>query len=457
MKILRKNIIYIVVALFLSSILFLWSLTNVNTSFILSIEIFIISFCFICIFFIYKDRFNVFTFLLINSLLGVLDIIFVALKIRMVQNYHSIHIYEKALFMIILWFLTFIVTYKILSKKGLGIKFTNTINKIFNYTNIKMLIIIVGAIYLFVVYKVLMTIIQIGDISLAMENSTIFRYNNQGYLATLISLTAILPICFLEINKNKMAYFSLGIMMVILFLTGRRGLIINSLIIPILVYYNYRKKTITNKQLIMIGIPVMAIVLVLGGARGQAAKTSSSNDLVETLTNLTVSSQMGENLPDLIYAIDSNIVEKQYFKYLDRGFIGLIPRAIWNNKPELIDHSMIVGKLIYNNSTYGRPVGSFGFAYFCFGFFGIIAFAIITSIVAKKFYYWMIENKNCISIFMYAILINYILNIAKPESVMNIIAIFLILIFTSLCAKAFKNNKLNLKDFKLIASESNKI
>ncbi len=369
MKILKKNLIYIVVALFLSSILFLWSLTNVNTSFIFSTEIFIISFCFICIFFIYNDRFNVFTFLLIGSLLGMLDLIFVALKIRSVQNYYSIHIYEKALFMVILWLLIFAISYKICSNKGLGIKFTNTINKIFNYTNIKMLIIIVGAIYLFVIYKILITIIQIGDISLAMENSNVFRYNNQGYLATLISLTAILPICFLEINKNRMAYISLGIMLVILFLTGRRGLIINSLIIPILVYYNYRKKAITNKQLMLIGIPAIVIILALGGARGQEAKTSNSGNLVETLTNLTVSSQMGENLPDLIYAIDNNIVEKQYFKYLNRGFIGLIPRAVWKDKPELIDHSMIVAELVYNNSTYGRPVGSFGFAYLCFGFF----------------------------------------------------------------------------------------
>lgn len=89
-------------------------------------------------------------------------------------------------------------------------------------------------------------------------------------------------------------------------------------------------------------------------------------------------------------------------------------------------------------------------------FFGVIIFAIITGVVTKKFYCWMIENKNCVSIFIYAILINYVLNIVKPEAIMNIIAIFLILIFTSLCTKAFKNSKANSKNFKLplIPSES---
>lgn len=68
----------------------------------------------------------------------------------------------------------------------------------------------------------------------------------------------------------------------------------------------------------------------------------------------------------------------------------------------------------------------------------------------------MIENKNCVSIFIYAILINYVLNIVKPEAIMNIITIFLILIFTSLCTKVFRNREISSKNFKLpaISSES---
>lgn len=445
MKILKKDLLYIAIAFFISSILFFLSFINENSTFIFSIEIFTIAFIFCWILFIYRDRFNVFTFLLINLSLGVLDIIFVALKIRIVQNYYSIQIYEKALFIIIIWILLFAISYKIFTKKGLGLKFTNTIDKIFNYTSLKMLIIIVGIIYIFIVYKILTTIVEIGSLELAMENSAIFRYNDQGYLATLISLTAIIPICFLELGKNKMAYFSLGVMLIITFLTGRRGLMINSLIIPYLVYYNYRKKPISNRQLLIIAIPVMMIILVLGATRGQKADSNASNNLIEVLTNLTVATQMGENLPDLIYSIDNNIVQKQYFKYLDRGFIGIIPRAIWKNKPELIDHSMIVGELVYNNSKYGRPVGPFGFAYLCFGISGVIIFAIITGIVTTKFYYWMIENKNCISIFIYSILITYVINIVKPESIMNIIAIFLILIVTTFITRIFDNSKIYMK------------
>ena len=152
MKILKKDLLYIAIAFFISSILFFLSFINENSTFIFSIEIFTIAFIFCWILFIYRDRFNVFTFLLINLSLGVLDIIFVALKIRIVQNYYSIQIYEKALFIIIIWILLFAISYKIFTKKGLGLKFTNTIDKIFNYTSLKMLIIIVGIIYIYLLF-----------------------------------------------------------------------------------------------------------------------------------------------------------------------------------------------------------------------------------------------------------------------------------------------------------------
>lgn len=443
MKIQKNKIIYIIISLILTGIIVIILSTNPNSSIIFLIECAIISFYFLCILFVYRDRFSPYLFLIISLALGILDVVLVVLDLRIVTNKYPIYIYEKTLFIIILWLFTFSLAFNFTSNKNkkISLKISNKFNKLLKTSNIKMTLIIFCILYIYVIYKVFATIIKIGGIEAAMVNSAVFRYNNQGYLAVLLALCAIIPICFLELNKNKMAFITMISMILILILTGRRGLIINSLILPFMSYYNYRRKKITNKTIVIVGGICAILILFIGNLRGQSSVSSKEGWLANVITDLTVTTQMGENLPDTIYALDSGMIKYQHFKYLNRGIIGMIPRAIWKNKPELIDHSMIVSKLVYNIDTFGRPIGAFGFAYLCFGILGVIIFGLITGFITKKFYMWMIENNGYIHIFLYSILVMHVMNIIKPEAVINIITFFVIILVSTIISEILNKKK----------------
>lgn len=430
-----KDLIGVFSSLFLAFIAFALSNIILDGNLTFSIEVGIIMFYFSFVLLIYKDRFNPFLFLLISFGLGILDIIFVAFKIRNVQNYYSIHIYEKCLFIIILWLFGFTISYfcfGLLKNNEKSKSLKGIVNNVINKSNERIILIIFLALYIYVLYKIFITIKLLGGVQNALINSSIFRYNNQGYLATLLSLCSIIPICLFELKKKKTSALSLILMLIVLMLTGRRGLIISSLLLPFLVYYNYSYKKISNKQLIPCMLIFFVIILFIGMLRNQSSVTSTNNSFISTLTNLTISTQMGENFPDTIYSLDNGSIKYQKFKYLNRGLVGLVPRKFWNNKPDLIDHSMIVSKLVYGNDKYGRPIGPFGFSYLCFGYVGVIIISILTGIISRIFYDWMVKTKTYMSIFLYSILINYVINIIKPEALMNVLAIVLVIIFCSI-------------------------
>ena len=159
-----------------------------------------------------------------------------------------------------------------------------------------------------------------------------------------------------------------------------------------------------------------------------------------------MSTKLGESLPDTIYAIDSGKVDHSYFKYFFRGIIGLIPRAVWKEKPDLIDHSTIISSDIYNVTTYGRPIGSFGYSYYCFGIIGTIITGLVSGMLTKRFYHWMLNNKDYIHIFIYSVLVINMINIVKPESQLTIISTCIIIYIASATSYLFnKNNYSNLE------------
>lgn len=440
-KTIAKNKLSILALSFFSACL-ISSLIGITTSasLFLSLEIGFIAFFFFNVVFIYNDRFNVFTFLLLNLFLGILDIIFVALNIRKVDIYYSMHIYEKALLIVIIWLICFTLGFCI-SKKTKGIKtFPKAKEKLFYKQNIKILLVIYGVIYLFCVYKIISTIMVLG-LDTAIINSNVFRYDNQGYIAVLLTFSVIIPLCFYELGRKKLSFCSLILMIGILMLTGRRGMILNTLVIPMVVYYNYRIKPINNKILFLLGIFCVFIILFLGGIRNQSSDVNTSNKFVETLANLTVAAQYGENLPDTINVLETKKISFQGNKYIFNGFAGIIPRKLWENKPELVEHSMIVSKLVYNNDIYGKPIATFGFAYLCYGYIGVVICGAISGFLSCKLYNFMKNNKNFISIFLYSIILTYLIDFNKPESVTKMITIVIIVFVTVLVSSILTNRK----------------
>lgn len=377
------------------------------------------------------DRFNPFSFFLLSLFLGVLDIIFVVIDVRIIDVKHSMHIYEKSLFLIIIWLICFLIGYffKIKNNNPKRIKLFSLIDSFFEKSNVNIMLwlglIISGGI----AFIIIRTIIALGSINVAMNNFAVFRYNNQGYLTTLMPLLSISSIAFLERKNKKLAIISMILNFLLISLTGRRGIAINTVIIPFLVYYNYRVKKISNYHIFILLIPLMAFILFIGSLRNQQVTLQEENSgLVNIVAGITNTIEFGENVPDLLYSMEKGRVEFQGLKHSLSGVLGLIPRSIWPNKLEP-DHSLITSRLVYyKDITYGKPVGAFGFSYLCFGYIGVILSGLFTGRVTQYLYNWVNNNKNMMNILIYSLTVQSFLSITNPDSQLKIITISIILV-----------------------------
>ena len=405
--------------------------TNQKITFTFFLETFLLLAFFCIIIFCSKDRFNPFSFFLLSLFLGVLDIIFVVADIRIVENKYDISIYEKSLWLIIIWLFGFMLGFfiKISKQNKKSLKISNVIDGYMKNANINILLILGLLIQLWIAFVVCKTIIEVGSIKIAMNDFSVFRHNNQGYLATILPLTSIVTIAFWEKGNKKMAIISMIINFLLITFTGRRGVTINTVIIPFLVFYNYRIKKISNKQIIIIAIPVVLFILLLGNIRNQQVTLGKSNSrILNIAASITNTIQYGQNVPDLLNSMENGSVSPQGGKYLLNGILGMIPRSIWNEKPES-DHSLITSRLVYyKDITYGKPVGAFGFAYLCFGYVGVILSGIITGKITSIIYNWIIKNKCAITILIYSITIQSFIVITNPEAQVKIITLTCILI-----------------------------
>lgn len=364
-----------------------------------------------------------------------MDIYFVAIKFRTVALQHSIEIYEKSLFLIIIWLVMFALGYKMIKKDNL----INKVNKINKYKNHKFnySLIFVSLLFLiFLLMKVILTIKKNGTISMDLS-----FFNGQAFMVAMFPLCGFIPICFLEEKKKKYAILSAVVIFLTIALSGRRYVAIITTIFPLLVYYHYKIKKIEVKNLLVLAIPVIIFVIVVGHIRLQNShQVYNENALLNTMITLGKYIQYGQNLPDLVYSIDSEKIEYQGFTYAFRGVIGLIPRSMWPNKPE-VDYSNITSQLVYGfDKGYGEPVGQFGWAYLCFGYLGVIISGFLTGIISNHFYKWMRKKDNAYSIAVYSLLIMQVINIFTPDSQMKIILFVLFILFVSIFNSIRRDN-----------------
>lgn len=391
-----------------------------------------------------KDRFNPFSFFLLSLFLGFLDIVLVVMDIRIVTVKYDMDIYEKSLLFIIVWLISFCIGYvfKVKREKKIRIREIKFLSDAINMVNMDMMLIIGVLFQFFISYKIFSTIIAVGGISTAMNDFAVFRYNNQGYLATILPLTSIVTIVLLEKKGKMTSFMSMIYNFILVTLTGRRGLAINTVIIPLLIYYNYRKKKITNKEVIIVCIPIIIFILLIGSIRNQTVKLSDNNaGILNVIARVTNTIQYGQNVPDLINKMDNGGLEFQGLRNLFNGITGLIPRSIWANKPES-DHSLITSRLVYyEDITYGKPVGAFGFAYLNLGYIGIVLSGLICGKITNYFYSWVIENKSGMAILLYSILIQSVIIITNPESQLKIITLFGVITVLCIIANAKRRKK----------------
>lgn len=435
----NKNFFKYMFLFIIPTILFIYTFF-LTSYFFLSLEISFLAMYFILILYFTKDLFTPFIFFFINIFLGIVDIYFVAIKLRSVALYYSMNVYEKTLFLIILWLLMFLIGYKISLKKTNKMKISVDNNH--KKYNVKLLnssfIIISILFFVFLFFKVLLTIKKVGAISMNLE-----FFEGQAFLIAMFPICGFIPVCLLEERRKKMAIIATIMIFLTISLTGRRYVAIMTTIFPLLVYYHYKVKKIKVKNLMLLAIPFIIFIMIVGRIRMQNSyRIYNENTFLNTAIMMGKYIQYGENIPDLVYSLDNKKISYQGFKYSLRGVIGLIPRKFWDNKPE-VDYSNITSQLVYGyDRGYGQPVGQFGWSYLCFGYVGVVLSGLLTGFISKKFYYWMLKRKTAYSIAIYSLMIMQFINVFTPDSQMKILLFILfilfVLIFNSIRRNAYE-------------------
>ena len=393
-----------------------------------------------------KDYMNPFIFFFIYSFLGFLDVILVVVGIRKVDFVYNFDIYNKTLFLMILWFISFSIGFFISTKSK--IKKKSKEKKQINL-NINPNITLFFSIFvvLYVVYKIIKSTSSFGGIMSAFFNEDFKIFYDQNYLSMIMALCGIVPVLYLSKGKKKMAIITLILTFILMSLTKRRTLTLTYSLVPVATYYNYKVRKIRAKDLALVMVPLAAFVIFIGNIRGVSSGTSaeSSNAMLNQLASLTRQVEYGKNVPDLVYGMDYSDVEQQGFKYMFNGIVTYIPRALWKNKP-MVESSSIVTSLLYPNqeNAAGHPVGPYGWSYLLFGYVGVIILGFLNGLIVQKFYRFILDKNNLFYYLVYSYSIVKMLEIFAPEAQFKIsffILCFLIFVFISkLLEKKKKTN-----------------
>lgn len=435
----KINLIKIFIILFIVLISFFLIQTGVNNYLFSILSVLIILF-FSGILLYSKDYLNPFIFFFLYSFLGFLDVVFIASGLRTPRTMYSMDIYIKTLFIMLLWFFSFSIGYFIYYK----VKRKNDYIKPSNFKlNDTVMFLFLGVILAIVLYKFITSVRGVGGLYNAFFNDDFQIFDGQNYLSMLMALCGIIPVIFLRRKNIKMSIISIILVFLMISLTKRRSLALIYSLLPFLTYLNYCVKKIKLRYLALCIIPVIAYILYIGSIRGVSSGSSTSNNfIINSLCELTRQVEYGDNIPDVIYNLEIKNIDFQYFKYTFTGIITYIPRGLWPDKP-IVESSSIISNMIYTNSSNvaGHPVGPYGWAFFTFGYFGVVFMGGITGFIASWLYNKVKTHKNLLYTLIYSYSIVKLLEIFTPEAQFKISFFIICILALSFVSSLFSLNR----------------
>lgn len=351
-------------------------------------------------------------FLFLNIFLGILDIVLVATGNRDVTERHTPAIYAETLAITLLWLVCFYVGYRLAKPKFKELESEgDSVDFLFTP-----LVVFLVSLFLYSLFSAVRSSMSLGGLLQGMLGGGA-AFEDQGYLMSLLSLCGLVPVIALSKGRKFYGLICALILFSGIALTGRRSLAIFTALVPVVVFWHYRIKPISTRQVVLIGMLVFVFVMAIGELRTSVESNAANDGVVATLTKYI---GYGRNTPDLVNAIESGRVDYQGARYALRGIEYFIPRFIWPDKP-LVHSSDITSNLLYFEGDVGRPTGPFGWAFFCFGLFGVAVSALVTGLVCKYFYRYCVEKNSVFSLSLYALLIMSFIDIFTPEAQMKVI------------------------------------
>lgn len=285
----------------------------------------------------------------------------------------------KFLFLIILGYISIFITIFILKNKKIYIKTSK-----YNLDNKR-----INIFYYIITLYYFVGFLNIPFYSYSKFIEFLLRDRVGVYLSNPLERNSILMTYFIDIlgsiiscyyikNKKKRGYFLLLIIIFSRICFSHTRLVIISEILTLLFYYNYNKKKLEIKKLIIFFMLTLSFISIGnfargGNLKGNIKKAISAEVILKQAFRATAGSTKSFYLlykknPEIEYG-------KQYYKYLP---LSVIPRKIWKNKP-ITSYFWRATKVIKGEFPNGKknPVLTttyFGEAYHEFGTLGLIFF-----------------------------------------------------------------------------------
>jgi len=167
---------------------------------------------------------------------------------------------------------------------------------------------------------------------------------------------------------------------------GGRGAAIIGVLLPYLVAYHYNVRALSVR--IGAGVVAASVIFAVGwGNLRQAGEWRLGGFDPYTLAAKAASDTgQAESLPALLRGLENGAIEFNHGAVLFNFFYGMVPRALWPEKPIIPPSSVIGQALLGEHDYYGTPVGPYGLAFFNFSWIGVLAMGMISGLLVAWLY-----------------------------------------------------------------------
>lgn len=253
--------------------------------------------------------------------------------------------------------------------------------------------------------------------------STTQTYSGKSYYRNIVSLGGIAALLLLNEKRIKTSLLVLFLTMIMLSFFGGRGAIILGTLLPYLMLYHYNEKKFNLRKLFPFIVTAIAFVLVWEQMRRFGEINFENLEFDALLIRVASNTRMADILPALVGKLLNGSIPLQYGKPFINILFAPIPRSMWVNKPLIIDESVLIGSyLLTGEELYGLPAGPYGWAYFNFGFLGVIFSGFIIGAIVKKTYMNSIDSPvNKDTVIIYVLIIRLLFDIFSTSAQINIL------------------------------------
>ncbi|ANU13956.1 hypothetical protein BBI08_08875 [Planococcus halocryophilus] len=305
--------------------------------------------------------------------------------------------------------------------------------------------------WLIAIASFIYTLYVIGGISgmLNAMTHTTTAYSGLGYLRQLVGIGGISALILLTGGYKKKSILILLATVSMLILFGGRANVVLGIVLPFLMVFHYVVKKINILQLITVGLIALLFVELVGILRKVSQSHFSIDNLWSLIVNAAGATGRANTVPWLVESLLSGEIDYQLGKPLLNIIFAPIPRKFWDNKPEIIDGTVLIAHELTGSTNFGMPAGPYGEAFFNFGWIGVILFAFLTGFIISRVYTIFIkgrEEQTVMNVVFYSLTIQSMLSIFSTSSQSRILWFFgiflLIYLFDTLTSVKSRFNKL---------------